>query len=104
MYNKIFLFLLLPFLLPKTVKGITETDSLIHITKNAKTDSLKIKAYNELTKKVFYYDTKQALIFADSALNLSKKANNTYLEGITRLNISSISYHTGKYKEGIEQA
>lgn len=87
-----------------SVKANTSTDSLLNITKHAKVDSLKITAFNELAKKVFYYDTKLALTYANNALALTKKSNNLFLEGITRLNISSILYHTGEYKEGISQA
>ncbi|NUM51789.1 MAG: tetratricopeptide repeat protein [Flavobacteriales bacterium] len=105
MFNKntIISFLLI-ILLASSVKAISATDSLLYITKTSQADTIKIKAFNELVKKVFYYDPHQAMAYSDSALSLSKKINNTYWEGITRINKSSLLYHTEKYKEGIEQA
>ncbi|GIK70953.1 MAG: tetratricopeptide repeat protein [Bacteroidetes bacterium] len=105
MFNKktLISFLLIT-LLTTSVKAISETDSLLHITKTSQADTIKIKAFNELVKKVFHYDPQQAFVFSDSALALSKRINNTYWEGITRINKSSLLYHTERYKEGIEQA
>lgn len=107
MRNKKIFFLFLFFVLlifSANVYAKSETDSLLLITKSNQADTNKIKAFNELVKKVFYYDTQQAIAYSDSALALSKKINNTYWEGITRINKSSLLYHTEKYKEGIEQA
>jgi two-component sensor histidine kinase len=101
-FRKIFFYLIAISTL--VTKANTNTDSLIRITKNSEVDSLKISAYNELAKIVFYYDTQLALSYTNNALSLAQKSKNSFLEGITRLNVSSILYHTGEYKEGIKQA
>lgn len=88
------LVLFVAFLASIQNKAATVTDSLLALTKTAK-DTVLLDVLNQLAYEYRNIDIEQSLVYADSAINLSKKYNNIKTLGTAYVNKGNYYRTTG---------
>ncbi|MBS1487183.1 MAG: tetratricopeptide repeat protein [Bacteroidetes bacterium] len=76
-------------------------DSLEQLLKYEKDNSKKCVLLNELSFSLRTKDTQKSVEYADSALVLAKKTNNSLQIGHAQLNLGVANYYLGKYDQAL---
>ncbi len=80
----------------------TVTDSLLSEIKKSKTSKSKSELYNELANAFKTIDGNKVVVYAEKALELSKKDNNKVEEGFAYLNLGNGNIILGNYSSALD--
>jgi serine phosphatase RsbU (regulator of sigma subunit) len=72
-------------------------DSLELLLKKAKADTTKVLLLNEISKTIGNTDVKQAISFANNALELSEKSNYNYGKASSKIRLANLYIAAGNY-------